>query len=205
MSLAIETIDLKKRFRKAEYKNILPWKGQSVQALDGISLGVKKEELFGILGPNGAGKTTLIKILATLTLPDSGAAFINGFDVYHQEKRIRKCIGYITSEERSFYWRLTGRQNLQFFAALYNLPNDEAKERIDLLINLLDFAGHVDRPFMNYSSGMKQRLSVARGLIYDPEILLMDEPTRSLDPLSKLRLQKFIKERLIITLPTGWT
>lgn len=197
MSVAIETIDLKKSFKRSGYLNLLALGRQSVPALIGVSFEVKKGELFGVLGPNGAGKTTLIKILATLVLPDSGAAFLNGFDIYHKEESIRKIIGYITSEERSFYWRLTGRQNLHFFATLYNLSREVAKKRISNLVALLDFKKHVDKPFMSYSSGMKQRLSIARGLLYDPEILLMDEPTRSLDPLSTFHIQKFIKERLI--------
>ncbi len=197
MSTAIEVIDIRKDFKKIGYKSVLPWRRQSIPALDGISFKVEKEKLFGIIGPNGAGKTTLIKILATLIRPNSGTAFIDGFDIYRQEKSIRKRIGYITSEERSFYWRLSGRQNLLFFATLYNMSNKEAKERANHLGDLLNLKKYLDRPFMNYSSGIKQRLSIARGLIHDPEILLMDEPTRSLDPLSKLRLHQFIKETLI--------
>ena len=157
---------------------------------------MEKGELFGILGPNGAGKTTLAKILSTLILPDSGTALINGFDIYRHQKEIKKFIGYTTSEERSFYWRLTGRQNLSFFATLYNLSNNEARERIKYLIDLLALEEEVDKPFMSYSTGFKQRLSIARSLLCDPQILLMDEPTRSLDPLSKLRLQKFVKQEL---------
>lgn len=197
MPLAIEAIGLRKQFKKVGYKNLLPWKRQSIPALMDVSFEVEKEELFGILGPNGAGKTTLIKILSTLILPDSGTALINGYDICRHEKKIKNFIGYITSEERSFYWRLTGRQNLYFFAALYNLSGEETKRRTEYVIKLLDLEKAVDMPFMSYSSGIKQRLSVARGLLCDPEILLMDEPTRSLDPLSKLHLQQFIKETLV--------
>ncbi|MBN1930031.1 MAG: ABC transporter ATP-binding protein [Desulfobacterales bacterium] len=196
MSFAIEAVKLKKQFKKTGYKNILSWRKPSVEALKGISLEVKKGEIFGILGPNGAGKTTLAKILSTLILPDSGTALINGFDLYRHPKEIKKFIGYTTSEERSFYWRLTGRQNLSFFAALYNLSNNQAKERINYLVDLLALKKEVDKPFMNYSTGFKQRLSIARSLLYNPQILLMDEPTRSLDPLSRLRLQKFVKQEL---------
>lgn len=168
-----------------------------ISALNGISFEVKKEELFGILGPNGAGKTSLIKILCTLILPDSGTALINGYDIYRHEKKIKKYIGYITSDARSFFWRLTGNQNLHFFGTLYNLSSEETKKRINYLVDLLDLKKEIDMPFMGYSSGIKQRLSIARGLLRNPEILLMDEPTRSLDPLAKLRLQQFIKENLV--------
>ena len=197
MPLSIEAIELRKSFKKVGYRNLFPWRRQSISALKGISFEVKKEELFGILGPNGAGKTSLIKILCTLILPDSGTALINGYDIYRHEKKIKKYIGYITSEERSFFWRLTGNQNLHFFATLYNLSSEETKKRINYLVNLLDLKKEIDMPFMGYSSGIKQRLSIARGLLRNPEILLMDEPTRSLDPLAKLRLQQFIKENLV--------
>jgi len=198
MPLSIEATELRKSFKKVGYRNLFPWKRQSISALKGISFEVKKGELFGILGPNGAGKTSLIKILSTLVLPDSGTALINGYDIYHHEKKIKKYIGYITSEERSFFWRLTGNQNLNFFGTLYNLSSEETKKRISYLVDLLDLKEEIDMPFMGYSSGIKQRLSIARGLLRNPEILLMDEPTRSLDPLAKLRLQQFIKENLVV-------
>lgn len=197
MPLSIEATELRKSFKKVGYRNLFPWRRQSIYALKGISFEVKKEELFGILGPNGAGKTSLIKILSTLILPDSGTALINGYDIYRHAKKIKKYIGYITSEERSFFWRLTGNQNLHFFATLYNLSSEETKKRINYLVDLLDLKKEMDMPFMGYSSGIKQRLSIARGLLRNPEILLMDEPTRSLDPLAKLRLQQFIKENLV--------
>lgn len=197
MPLSIEAIELRKSFKKVGYRNLFPWRRQSISALKGISFEVKKEELFGILGPNGAGKTSLIKILCTLILPDSGTALINGYDIYHHEKKIKKYIGYITSDARSFFWRLTGNQNLHFFGTLYNLSSEETKKRINYLVDLLDLKKEIDMPFMGYSSGIKQRLSIARGLLRNPEILLMDEPTRSLDPLAKLRLQQFIKEDLV--------
>lgn len=197
MPLSIEAIELRKSFKKVGYRNLFPWRRQSISALKGISFEVKKEELFGILGPNGAGKTSLIKILCTLILPDSGTALINGYDIYHHEKKIKKYIGYITSDARSFFWRLTGNQNLHFFGTLYNLSSEETKKRINYLVDLLDLKKEIDMPFMGYSSGIKQRLSIARGLLRNPEILLMDEPTRSLDPLAKLRLQQFIKKDLV--------
>src|SRR3990170_1098309 len=118
MGFAIETIDLTKRFLQAKgYGDLVfnPFQRKEVLALDRVSIQVEEGELFGLLGPNGAGKTTLIKILCTLILPTSGRAFINGYDVMKDGKNIRKVIGYVVSEERSFYWRLTGRQNLKFF------------------------------------------------------------------------------------------
>ncbi|UEC42610.1 MAG: hypothetical protein METHAR1v1_740008, partial [Methanothrix sp.] len=153
-----------------------------VTPVAGVDLLIRKGEVFGILGPNGAGKTTLIKILCTLVLPTAGAAKVNGYDVVRESGRVRDSIGLVTTDERSFYWRLTGRQNLEFFASLHNFYSDDGREIVEELLEVVDLKDAADVRFLNYSAGMKQRMAIARGLLNDPAVLFMDEPTRSLDP-----------------------
>lgn len=200
MSYAIETLNIGKTFNliKSHRDLILrPFQKKEIIALKDINIRVNKGELFGLLGPNGAGKTTLIKILSGLILPNQGKAYVSGYDVAKDGKHAKKVVGYVVSEERSFYWRLTGRQNLRFFATLNNLSPSEAKYRIDEVIALTGLDDAADRMFKDYSTGMKQRLAIARGLITDPRILLMDEPTKSLDPSAALNLRTFIKEKIV--------
>lgn len=185
MSCAIELKDIIKHFIERSWGTLLLRKpAAKTEALKGVTLSIERGEIFGLLGPNGAGKTTLIKILATLILPDSGSGSVCGYDLRTQSSRVRHMIGLVNSSERSFYWRLTGRQNLKFFAMLYNLSGSEKKKRIDELLELVGLEEKADTPFMKYSDGQKQRLAIARALLSDPEILLMDEPTKSLDPLA---------------------
>ncbi|WKZ18887.1 MAG: ABC transporter ATP-binding protein [Candidatus Jettenia sp. CY-1] len=153
--------------------------------------------MFGLLGPNGAGKTTLIKILCTLVLPTSGRALVNGLDVEKDGKKIRKIIGYVIGDERSFYWRLTGRQNLRFFAKLNNISHKEADRKIKNLFEFMELTYDADRMFKDYSTGMRQKLAIARGLLTNPEIIFMDEPTSGLDPITAQKLIRFIREKLI--------
>ncbi len=166
-----------------------------IEALKNVNLQVERGEILGFLGPNGAGKTTLLKILSCLVLPTQGTVHVNGFDISH-EKDVKSSIGLITSDERSFYWRLTGLENLKFFARLYNLPSPRITSRAQELIERMNLKEVADRPFMSYSSGMKQRLSIARALLHNPPILFMDEPTKSLDPQSAMDLREFIKKEL---------
>ncbi len=170
-------------------------RAERVSALRGVDLEVRAGEIFGLLGPNGAGKTTLLKILSCLVLPDAGVARVGGEDV-RAEHRVKPKIGLVHSDERSFYWRLSGRENLRFFATLYDLPPALAERRIEALLGKVEMAEVGDRRFADYSSGMKQRLAIARALLHDPPILFMDEPTRSLDPASSLALRTFIGEEL---------
>jgi ABC-2 type transport system ATP-binding protein len=155
----------------------------SVQALRGVDMTVAPGEIVALLGPNGAGKSTLMRILATTVLPDSGTARVAGFDVSSKPAQVRASIGLTLGDERSWYWRLTGRQNLEFFAALYHLKRAEAQARVDALLAQFNLAEAGDRRFDGYSTGMRMRLSLARALLPDPKILLLDEPTRSLDPV----------------------
>lgn len=168
---------------------------EPIRALRGVDLEVREGETLGLLGPNGAGKTTLLKILSCLVLPDEGSARVAGFDV-EDEYRVKPRIGLVHSDERSFYWRLSARENLRFFARLYDVPREKTEARIDELLARVDLVEAADRPFSGYSSGMKQRVAIARALLHDPPILLMDEPTRSLDPASSLLLRHFIEEEL---------
>jgi ABC-2 type transport system ATP-binding protein len=196
---AIEAIGLHKTFiKKRSIRDLVthPFRrAERVRALRGVDLRVGEGEIFGLLGPNGAGKTTILKILSCLVLPDEGRALIGGYET-REEKRVKPRIGLVHSDERSFYWRLSGRENLQFFATLYDVPSDRKKARIEELLERVDMTNDADRRFSDYSSGMKQRMAIARALLHDPPILLMDEPTRSLDPASAMSLRRFIEEEL---------
>lgn len=196
--IAIETYNLTKRF----YPNILTTisgkKSQlEVTAVDQVNLRITRKEIFGLVGPNGAGKTTLIKMLTTLILPTSGEAKVAGYDVVKSEYQVRKMVGLVTSNERSFYWRLTGRKNLDFFASLYKIPGRVAKERIENLFELLDLKDAADKRFDSYSTGMKQRLAIARGLLSKPNIIFMDEPTKGVDPIGTTEIIEIIKKKIV--------
>lgn len=196
--MPIQLDNISKTFTEHTWQTLFRLKKpKKVTALQRVSLTIKPGEIFGLLGPNGAGKTTLIKILATLILPDSGTASIGGFNLVANPNDVRPLIGLVSANERSFYWRLTGRQNLDFFAALWNLKKIEKKERIDNILDRVGIAHKADTPFMKYSSGQQQRLALARALLPDPKILLMDEPTRSLDPIAAGRLRKFARDELV--------
>jgi ABC-2 type transport system ATP-binding protein len=152
-------------------------------AVDNVSFSVRKGEIFGILGPNGAGKTTTIKMLSTLLIPTSGTARILGVDIVTgDEKEIRKRINLVSGGERGLYYRLTGRQNLNFFANLYNSDRQKQKDLVEKLLATVELTDAADMKVENYSRGMKQRMHLARALVNDPEILYLDEPTIGLDP-----------------------
>ncbi|MDI6840875.1 MAG: ABC transporter ATP-binding protein [bacterium] len=200
MGYTIETVNLTKRFHQPKgYKELLlhPFSNKEVVALKDVSLQVKEGELFSILGPNGAGKSTLIKILCTLILPTEGKAYINGKDVTKNSDKVKESIGYVINEERSFYWRLTGYQNLKFFASLNNLFSRDADKIINRILEFVNLKDSKDIVFRNYSTGMKQRLSIARALLTEPNILFMDEPTKSLDPDGAREIREFIKEEFV--------
>ncbi len=164
--------------------------------MDGVSFDIKDGELFGLLGPNGAGKTTLIKCISTLLIPDNGNAIVGGFSINDDPLGVRNKIGVLTGGERSLYWKLTPRENLKYFAALYGVPRKETKERIDYLLTLMDLKDKENERVERLSSGMKQKLSIARTLIHDPPVLLIDEPTLGLDPYFARFVREFIKEEL---------
>jgi ABC-2 type transport system ATP-binding protein len=174
-----------------------PLRQEHVQVLRGVSLQVRKGEFFGLLGPNGAGKTTLFKILATLVLPDSGSVQVSGIDVLTDPAAVRALLTPVIADERSLAWRLSGVQNLNLFAALYGVGKDEVERTAERLLAAvgLDHAG--TRMVGTYSSGMKQRLLIARALLSRPSVLLLDEPTRSLDPVSARDFRKFLREEIV--------
>ncbi|MDQ2817036.1 MAG: ABC transporter ATP-binding protein [Candidatus Eremiobacteraeota bacterium] len=165
--------------------------------LSDISLAVRRGELFGLLGPNGAGKTTLLKVLATLAIPDRGTIIVNGLDAARDAMAVKQQIGLCTSEERSFYFRLTARQNLAFFGAMVGLHGKPLERRIKEVVEIVDLDADLDRRFDGYSSGMRQRLTLARALLSDPEILFLDEPTRAVDPMHADSIRTLIREELV--------
>jgi ABC-2 type transport system ATP-binding protein len=165
-----------------------------VEALKDVSFDVRAGEIFGLIGRNGAGKTTLTKIVATLVQPTEGTVTVNGFDSVRDEERVRAQVGLATAEERSFYWRLTAHQNLMFFARLYGLSDPQAQARINELIERFELEEVARRRFGELSTGNKQRLAFARAMLASPPVLLLDEPTRSLDPLAAARMRSLINE-----------
>jgi ABC-2 type transport system ATP-binding protein len=203
--LAIETNRLTKRFRRLKgYRDLLlyRWSKPDIVALDDVNLSVHPGELFGILGQNGAGKTTLIRILCTTLLPSSGTARVAGHDVLRSPGEVRRRIGLVQTEERSFYWRLTGRQNLEFFAALFHVPAATARKRVSRLLDELDLVDEAEQPFQSLSTGTRHKFAIIRGLMTEPSILFLDEPTRSLDPISAQAIRTFIRRRVVDDLGT---
>jgi len=159
------------------------------QALEKINLTLEKSKVTCILGPNGAGKTTMLKIIADLVLPDSGRIL--------RQQNNKSDVGFVTPNERSFYWRLSGRENLRFFASLSRIHGKEQKERVEAVIAETGISEFADTPYRQYSTGIKQRLNIARALISNPSLILLDEPTTHLDPLAKAEFWDFINTHII--------
>lgn len=191
MDKVIEVNDLKRRYDSTI--GVIRKEKKSVEALKGISFAVSRGEIFGLLGPNGAGKTTTIKVLTTLLAPSSGEAKVLGMKTFGEEKFLRPKINFIFGGERSLYWRLSAYDNLRYFSSLYKIPEKIQRKRIP---DLLEMVGLLDKQHMKvetFSKGMKQRLQIARGLINNPEVLFLDEPTIGLDPSGAIILRKIIK------------
>ncbi len=192
---AIAVRELRKTYWTSSKKGLLRSEKQAVEALKGVSFNVKHGEVVGLLGPNGAGKTTTVKIISTLLLPDSGTALVEGFDVVKQAKEVRRRIGLMLSVEKGFYGKLTGKENLLYFGALYGMEGERLRKRVDELMDLLGLkAMEADRLFEEYSLGMKARLALARALLKDPPVLLLDEPTLGLDPPTARRIRELVAD-----------
>lgn len=169
---------------------------KTIVALDALSLTVAKGNFYSLLGANGAGKTTTMKILCTLLLPDAGRVHVAGFDVVRQSRQVRERLGVSIRGERSVYWKLTGRQNLDYFTSLSGYRGREARSRVESVIEIIGLASRIDDYVERYSMGMKQRLAIGCALVHNPPVLLLDEPTIGLDPHAARALRHFIHDEL---------
>jgi len=189
---AVEVRNLRRVF-KARI-GIIRRKTKEVIAVDGISFDVGQGELFGLLGPNGAGKTTTVKMLTTLLIPTAGSARVLGMDVVRQAEALRSRIGFVLGGERGLYWRLSARDNLRYFASLYQMDPAVSAKRIPYLLDLVGILDRSDEKVEGFSRGMKQKLHVARTLLHDPELLFLDEPSMGLDPVSAREMRQTIRD-----------
>jgi ABC-2 type transport system ATP-binding protein len=163
-------------------------------AVAGVSLQIQQGEIFGLLGPNGAGKSTTIRMLCTLLEPSSGTARVNGYDILKQASLVRQNLGTVLAGERSIYWKLTARENLEYFAALYHIPPAIAKKRVSELLERMELSARADDLVEKFSTGMKQRVAISKALVANPPILLLDEPTLGLDPQAARNLRELVAQ-----------
>src|SRR5438874_961429 len=196
---AVETKNLVKVFEKGRrtiWQRLRrePDRRERFRAVDGIDLRVESGEIFGLLGPNGAGKTTTMKMLATLLIPTSGAIRVLGIDPLERPREVRARLGAMLSGERSLYWKLTARENLEYFAALYHVPPTETDQRIAGVLTAVKLTDRAEDYVERYSTGMRQRLALARALLPDPPLIILDEPTVGLDPQASRDLRDRVRE-----------
>jgi ABC-2 type transport system ATP-binding protein len=199
-SAAVRIERLTKRFKvRRPIRDILARRGspQFVTALQDVSISVPRGAMYGLLGANGAGKSTLMRILATLVLPDEGRALVEGVDAVGEPRHVRRLVASATGDERSLNWRLSVRQNLELYAALYGVAQRNIAAHVRDVLAAVGLAAAERRPVGQLSSGMKQRVLIARALLPDPRVLLLDEPTRSLDPVSAQLLRTFLRDEVL--------
>jgi ABC-2 type transport system ATP-binding protein len=180
--------------RKEKKRGLLGRRKTGITAVDSVSFEVDKGTVYGLIGANGAGKTTLIKMLATLVIPTSGEAKVFGHDIIKEDRKVRASIGLATGTERSFYFRLSGWQNLWFFGVLQGIAQSDLKDRMERLMKSVDIYSEKDKQFMQYSLGEKRKLDLVRCLLTDPPVFFLDEPTTSIDPYSAIKIRDTIRE-----------
>ncbi len=183
----IQAAELRRTFRTTT--GVLRRRPLEVEAVRGISFAVRRGEMFGLLGPNGAGKTTTIKMLITLLLPSGGQARVLGYDVVANPREVRRRVGYVFGGDRGLYERLSGMDNLRYFAELYGIPGRDQRRRIGEVLDLVGLRGRERERVEGYSRGMRQRLHIARGILHDPEVVFLDEPTIGVDPVGARELR----------------
>ncbi|HEX8848355.1 MAG TPA: ABC transporter ATP-binding protein [Gemmatimonadaceae bacterium] len=194
---AISLRGLSKRFAvQRTWADVLlhPLRTEYVTVVQPLTCDIHEGEFFGILGPNGAGKTTLFKMLAAALIPDAGTAIIHGLDVTRDARAVRRMVGVVMANDRTLYWRLSAIENLKLFGALHGLHGTVAMRRIDEVLRVVGLEDAGTKLVANFSSGMRQRLLIARALLPRPRILLLDEPTRSLDPISARSFHDFLRK-----------
>jgi ABC-2 type transport system ATP-binding protein len=199
MTVAVEARGLIKEFEKGRrtiWQRLRrePDRRTTFRAVNGIDLRVESGEIFGLLGPNGAGKTTTMKMLATLLVPTEGTINVLGIDAAKDPRKVRARLGAMLSGERSLYWKLTARENLEYYAALYHVPPKDTKARIEKSLEAVKLLDRADDYVERYSTGMRQRLALARALLPDPQLVILDEPTVGLDPQSARDLRDRVRE-----------